>query len=317
MRTTIIVFVLLSLASLTIVSVAAGEKQQGLVSHHFVTLPTGLGAEGLVIHDGLFYVGTFSFTASAGTILVYTQDGSLTRQFTLPELPQVGQLVFTDDETLVTVAGNLGTGHGSIVKLNLDNGKITTIATGFKLPNGIVVDRHGNLFVTDLIAGTVSKITSNGSVSLFASDPLLAPAPIPGAGLTLGTNDITFDKKESALYVTNVGQGTVVQITIGKDGRAGTITKFTNIPTPDGIAFDKKGILYVTSPFTNSVWTITRSGAAHELSIDTSHEPLNNPSNLAFHGSRLYITNLAIGGTGTIAVATTQSFNSDPNNQDR
>ena len=307
----ILVFVLLTLASLPIISVAAGERQQGLVLRHFVTLPAGLGAEGLVIHNGQFYVGAFSFSASDGTILVYNRDGGLTQQFTLPGLPQVGQLVFTDDETLVAVAGNLGTGHGSVVKIDLDSGKISTIASGFKLPNGIVVDRNGNLFVTDLIAGTVSKVTLAGSVSLFASGPLLAPAPIPGAGLTLGTNDLTFDKKQSALYVTNVGQGTIVKITIGKDGNAGAITKFATVPTPDGIAFDKTGKLFVTSPFTNSVWSINKDGSAHKLSINTTHESLNNPSNLAFHGRQLYITNLAIGGTGTIAVVTILSASTE------
>lgn len=306
MRTTLIVLVLLALASLPIVTVAAGEKQEQLVLHHFVTLPTGLGAEGLVIHNGHFYVGTFSFTASDGTILVYNKDGGLTQRFTLTGLPQVGQLVFTSDKTLVAVAGNLATGKGSVVKVNVETGKVTTFASGFELPNGIVVDRHGNLFVTDLVAGAVYKITPDGIVSTFASAGLLAPRPIPGTELTLGSNDLTFDKKQTALYVTNVGQNIVVKITIGKDGNAGTITEFASIPTPDGIAFDNKGLLYVTSPFTNSVYTVTRNRSAQKLALDMTQVSLNNPSNLAFHGHQLYITNLAISGTGSIDVVTIQ-----------
>src|SRR6267143_2265317 len=199
MRTTLIVLVLLAIASLPIVTVAAGEKQPSLVLRHFVTLPTGLGAEGLVIHEGHFYVGTFSFTATDGTILVYDKDGTLGQRFTVSGLPQVGQLVFTDDETLVAVAGNLASGKGSVVKVNLETGKITTFASGFKLPNGIVVDTDGNFFVTDLVAGSVSKITPNGTVSTLASGGLLAPALIPGAGLTLGSNDLVFNEKQTTL----------------------------------------------------------------------------------------------------------------------
>jgi sugar lactone lactonase YvrE len=306
LRAIIIVLLLLAFASFPIVTVAAEEKQPALVLHHFVTLPTGLGAEGLVIHESHFYVGTFSFTATDGTILVYNKDGSLTHQFTVSGLPQVGQLVFTDDETLVAVAGNLATGKGSVVKVNVETGKITTFASGFKLPNGIVVDEHGDFFVTDLLAGSVTKITPNGAVSTFASGGLLAPAPIPGTGLTLGSNDLVFNKEQTALFVTNVGQDVVVKITVGKDGQAGAITKFASIPGPDGITFDQQGLLYVTSPFTNSVYTIKSNGSTQKLSFDTTHEQLNNPSNLAFQGRQLYITNLAISGTGSIAVTTVQ-----------
>jgi sugar lactone lactonase YvrE len=310
MRTTIIILVLLALASLPIVTVAAGERQQTLALRHFVTLPTGLGAEGLVVHDDHFYVGTFSFTATDGTILVYNEDGSLIQRFTVSGLPQVGQLVFTNDETLVAVAGNLASGKGSAVKVNVETGKVTTFASGFKLPNGIVVAKDGNFFVTDLVAGTVSKISPDGTVSTVASGGLLAPAPVPGTGLTLGSSDLVLNEKQTALYVTNVGQDMVVKITLGKDGTADAITKFASIPGPDGIALDQ-GLLYVTSPFTNSVYTITSNGSTQKLSIDTTHEQLNNPSNLAFHGRQLYITNLAISGTGSIAVVTIQPTEDD------
>ena len=309
MRVTIIVLALVAFASLPMMTVAAGKEQPALALRHFVTLPTGLGAEGLVIHGGHFFVGTFSFTASDGTILVYNHDGSLTHQFTVSGLPQVGQLIFTSDGTLVAVAGNLATGKGSVVKVNVVTGSVTTFASGFQLPNGIVVDEHGNFFVTDLTAGSVSKITPNGAVSTFASGGLLAPAPIPSAGLTLGSNDLVFNQEQTALFVTNVGQDMVVKITIGTDGKAGAITKFASIPGPDGIAFDQQRLLYVTSPFTNSVYTITSNGSTHKLSIETTQEPLNNPSNLAFQGHQLYITNLAIGGTGSIEVATVRPAN--------
>lgn len=304
MRATIIVVIIVALTSLSTISIAAGEKQ--LVLHHFATLPAGLGAEGLAIHNGHFYVGAFSFTASEGTVLVFDKDGSITGKFTIPGLPQVGQIAFTDDHTLVTVAGNLATGHGSLLKINIESGMITTVASGFKLPNGIVVDKHDNLYVTDLLTGIVSRITPSGTVSVFTSSPLLAPALIPGAGLTLGSNDLVFDKKQSALYITNVGKGTVVKAEVGDDGTAGTISNFASVPTPDGVAFDIKGNLYVTSPFTNSVWIVSGNGSASQLQLDMRNESLTNPSNVAFQGRELFITNLSIMGTGKISVVTVE-----------
>ncbi len=250
------IFSLLAIAiflSLSLVSPAFAKQEGTGVLHPFVSLPTGLSAEGLVIHRGLFYVGTFSFTAADGTILVFDGNGALTQEFKLPGLPDVGQLAFTGDESLFAVAGNLMGGSGAVVRVNPESGSITTIATGFKLPNGLAVDRKGDLFVTDLLAGTVSKITTDGAMSVFASGPLLAPALLPQVGLQLGPNDLAFDKKGTALYVTNVGQGTVVKVEVRQDGTAGAITDFANVPTPDGVAFDIKGNLYVTSPFTNAI----------------------------------------------------------------
>jgi sugar lactone lactonase YvrE len=167
------------------------------------------------------------------------------------------------------------------------------------------------MFVTNIFAGTVSEVTPSGAVSLFAAGPLLAPAtlPPPAPPFAAGPNDIALDKHGDALYVTNVGQGSVVKIVIQEDGSAGAITAFaTGIPTPDGLTFDKRGDLYVASPFTNSIFFVTSAGRASPLSLDTSAETLNNPSNVAFLGHNLYITSLGFStSTGKISVAAVQS----------
>jgi streptogramin lyase len=288
---------------IALVLLMADEERQTPVLRHFVTLPAGLLAEGLAVHDGLFFVGTFSFTASDGTILVFDESGAIVQTFTVPGLPAVGQLAFADDDTLFAVAGNLGTGQGgSVVRIDLDSGAVTTFATGFQVPNGIAIDGQGNLFVTDLLAGNISEVTPDGVVSNFASSLLLAPALVPPLGINLGTNDLAFNARGTALYVTNVGQGTVVTVEIREDGTAGAITIFAQVPTPDGVAFDRKGNLYVTSPFTNSIWVVSRDGSARQLSFDTSQESLNNPSNVAFQGHVLYVTNLGLSGASTISV---------------
>jgi sugar lactone lactonase YvrE len=307
MRKLLVLAVFLISVSLSLSPVAARREVFTGVLRPFVSLPAGLSAEGLAIHEGHFYIGTFSFTAHDGAILVFDRDGTMTKRITVPGLPEVGQLAFSDG-ALFAVAGNLTAGRGAVIRVNIESGAITTIATGFKLPNGLAVDMHGNLFVTDLIAGTVSKITLGGAVSTFASGPLLAPILLPQIGLTLGPNDLAFDAKGTALYVSNLGQGTIVRIQVQEDGTAGTITNFSTVPTPDGVGFDIKGNLYVTSPFTNTTWLVTPNGSAGQLPLNTAHESLANPSNVAFSGRNLYVTSLALTlpGPARISIVTAE-----------
>jgi DNA-binding beta-propeller fold protein YncE len=294
--------VILFAFSFSLPATAQTDHKQIGVLERFATLPSGLLAEGLAVHGSDLYVGTFSFSASDGIVLVLDHTGAVVKSIKVAGFPLVGELAFHDGE-LFAVAGNLGTGHGVVVRINPVTGVVTTLATGFKLPNGLAINKQGNLFVTDLLAGTVSKVTPKGSVSIFASGPLLVPVFIPAIGLSLGPNDLVFGDDGEALYVSNIGKGTVVRIEIGEDGNAGAMANFaTGIRGPDGMAFDGGGNLYVTASFANQIWVFDEDGSGHQLPLDASHATLSNPSNLAFVGHRLYITNLALGGTSTVLV---------------
>ena len=119
-------------------------------------------------------------------------------------------------------------------------------------------------------------------------------------------NLLAFGKDDRTLYVTDLGLGTVVSVPVQKDGTAGSVTSFATVPQPDGIAFDVKGEMYVTSPLTNSIDLVAPNGSVHQLSLDMTRESLNNPSNLAFSGRQLYVTNLGLAGNPGISVVTVQ-----------
>jgi hypothetical protein len=50
---------------------------------------------------------------------------------------------------------------------------VTTLATGFTLPNGIAQDREGDLVASDSVPGQIFKVTQDGSTqSLWSADAL-------------------------------------------------------------------------------------------------------------------------------------------------
>ena len=275
-------------------------KQVGVV-RHVADLPAGLFAEGLAASEDNLYVGTLSFSSAQGTILVFDEDGAPDGAFTLPGFPFVGQVAFHDEDLFAVACKAFApSATGAVVRIDQETGVVSTVATEPTCPNGLAIDRHGNMFVTNIFDGSVSKVTPSGTVSTFASGGLLAPGPV--GGLTLGPNDIAFNDAGTALFVSNVGENTVVKIEVNKDGTAGALTTYaTGVPTPDGLAFDRKGNLYVCSPFTNAVWVVTPAGAAAPAPFDTSKESLNNPSNVAFLGHRLFISNLALFTPGVLS----------------
>jgi sugar lactone lactonase YvrE len=296
------------LALLLLLPIQANAVNQAGVLRHFATMPTGLAAEGLAIGEGHFYVGTIAFGGVDGTIVALDKSGAVTKTFTLTGLPIVGQVVVRDEGLFAVACTSFApSGTSAVVRVDLESGTVTKVATESTCANGLAIDEEGNMFLTNILAGNIAKVTPEGAVSVFASGPLLAAAPV-APGLSAGPNDLTLNNEESALYVTNIGQNTIVKIAINEDGTAGTISKFAAVAGPDGLAFDHKGNLYVTSPFTNGVFVVAPNGAASPLTLDTTHESLSNPSNLAFHGHQLYITSLGLAtGTGKISVVTVQS----------
>tara|TARA_B100000035_G_scaffold202343_1_gene173077 strand:- start:20 stop:955 length:936 start_codon:yes stop_codon:yes gene_type:complete len=141
------------------------------------------------------------------------------------------------------------------------------INSGINSSRGLVFDKNGNLYCANA-NNTISKITSGGSVSIFAS------------GLS-GIYDLAFDKKEN-LYVSNLGNNTISKIT-----PSGSVSVFASVNGgPIGLAFDKSDNLYVASNGINTIFKITPSG-----SISTFATGLTGPYGLSFYRDYLYCSN--------------------------
>jgi sugar lactone lactonase YvrE len=151
-------------------------------------------------------------------------------------------------------------------------------------PNDLAFDAHGNLFVTDPRLGRIYKIEPCGRVHIWLSHPSLlgnpdAPALVFAA---LGVDGIAFDDGHKNLYVGNLDYGRILRIPLDKHGAAQTPQVFVSNPLlvgADGIAFDKKGNLYVAVNAQDRLAVVDKHGT---ISVIGEGGLFDGPSSVAF-----------------------------------
>ena len=109
---------------------------------------------------------------------------------------------------------------GEVVRVNVDSGEVTTVASGFGTPGAVKFDSHGRLHVTDSQSGQVVRInTENGGKTVIAQ-------------LTPGLDNLAFDSQDR-LFVSGDLDGFIVQVL--PDGRTRKLSKGGMI-SPGGVA---------------------------------------------------------------------------------
>ncbi len=156
------------------------------------------------------------------------------------------------------------------------------------LPNDLVLDRAGNVYVTDSVGGAVFRAgPAGGEMERWLQHPLLAgdlaacpPAHHPFA---LGANGIVLTSAGD-LLVANTTRATVVRVPVNADGSTGTPQLYAGpdcrrLKGADGMILDAAGNLYVAA---NSIHRIVRVTPGGEINVLESGGALDFPSALAF-----------------------------------
>jgi len=193
--------------------------------------------------------------------------------------------------------------------LNPDGSSDTiTFGSGARVPNAMVFDSHGNLYVSDSFQGAVFRITNpegcapNCNVETFSHDPLLATAGFP----PFGANGLAFNKDESALFIVNTGDDRVLKLEMVSGTRKVTVFA-ESINGADGLVFDKHGRLWVAANQADELVAlntrgkiVARLGEFRGIRRDGTPNGLLFPASPVIVGDEIFVTNIALPLTATV-----------------
>lgn len=162
------------------------------------------------------------------------------------------------------------------------------------LPNDMVFDRDGYLYVSDSFQAAIFIIPPRGGApELLYSHPLLDG--------DLGINGLRFDPDREYLYfaVSGPANGAIYRLALDEIpfSEPELVHAYTGFEGPDGIAFGRDGLLYVSLAVASQISILDEDGI--ELNRIptpvTPESPYANPSGLAFDGDgSLLVVNHAI-----------------------
>ena len=287
------------LACFVLIPLEASAWNRGTVER-FATLPAGSpNPEGIAADSfGNIYASGFDpINPGHGKVFVFGPDGALKRVLHVAHSSNalLGMGFSEKGEFLVIDFGN-----SQVLRVDPNSGAsrvfMTVPGTGHGL-NALTFDSAGNVYVSDSFQGVIWVTGPNGGVgNVWKSDPLLTTSGFP----PFGANGLQFNSDESALFVANTGNDTVVRIT-STAGLAGDATVFTNsINGADGLMLDADDNVWVCANQADEIVVTDKTGKAIAKIGDFNGVQNGSPVGLLFpaslvrSGDYIYITNFSL-----------------------
>ena len=269
----------------------------------FAVLPSGSAhPEGITTDSkGNFYVVTWDYDHSnhPGHLIVFSPDGKFQRRVEIAAASsRLGDISFqpgTGDLLVVDYGGK------QVLKVDPTTGASSVFISipGEKAaPNGMTFDKKGNIYLTDSLQGTVWKAPPGGGAPVpWLKTDLLISHGFP----RLGANGLAFNHAETALFVGNTGDDTIVRAPV-LNGEAGQPQVWVNsVNGPDGMFIDEEDRLWVVANQADEVVVLDKTGKTLAKlgdfeGLDEHGVPrgLLFPAELTKIGEYLYVGNLTV-----------------------
>lgn len=219
---------------------------------------------------------------------------------------------FADQGTVDGVTNVLAT----IVRYDATTGEevsthdLSTLFDGPHVINDIVLDDNGNLYATDSFSPAIYRVATDGTASLFATDPLFAT---PEA-FNFGLNGIEFHPDGFLLVVNRTNQ-TLLTVSIADPTNVTEVAIEAELGSGDGIRLlDNDNLLFVSNSLSGgeqSLFTINSADewATASIANTTSLGSGGNfPTTIEFADSTPYVISSYIVELATGASTTTATF---------
>lgn len=304
-----VAIILISLAAIVIVNIQASAGGQIEVVKAFDSTKAEL-PEGIAIDKvGNIYVslGPPSFVGSNyGAVRKISPNGmEVTVLAEFPEGPAPAGLAIDAPGNVYFAYPSEDDGTRGVYRLTGDGGMERLPGTAqIFLPNGLALDKQGNLYTSDSIMGAIWRSPRGGSAEaeVWLQHDLIAGCP---PDELVGANGVAY--WQGNLYVANTAKGLLVRIPILTDGAAGEPEVVAGDPNcdptdelagMDGIALDVHGNVFALLVLQNKLVRIDPADGSFETLL-SADDGLWNPASLAFgtgKGEResIFISNYAV-----------------------
>lgn len=230
------------------------------------------GSEGIAFGvDGLLYVTTTN--DGDGTVWRLDARASASEHALVPYA--LGLAPRADGSFVVASIGVLDEPDGAVHVVDPDGVPTPLITTGIDSPNFVTIAPDGSALVSDDVDTRVFRITADGELSV-----VIAQVESP--------NGMAYSPDGAYFYVastfTPLGQLTRYEVDgagLPIEATAVEILQLGPITTPDGIAVDADGMVYVAANVLGQVWRV--DGTADGVQPgELVAEGLGSPASLAF-----------------------------------
>jgi sugar lactone lactonase YvrE len=267
----------------------------------FATLPAGAAnPEGIAVdrHGDVYVTGFNPTGAGVGKVYVFDGDsGHLKRVLEVTGASSALLGIAFHPNTRELLVADIG--QARVHRVDRFSGEATVFAqapAGSGL-NALAFDRAGNVYISDSFGGIVWRTGPTGGAPVaWVLSPLLATTGYP----PFGANGMDFNRAESALFVANTGNDTIVRVPVVA-GAPGAPEVFTHsINGADGLLIDRHDNLWVCANQADEIVVVDRTGKAIAKLGDFegvrkgSPVGLLFPASLARHGDWIYVTNLSL-----------------------
>jgi DNA-binding beta-propeller fold protein YncE len=288
-------------ACLFLVSLDAAAWDRGAVQR-FATLPEGaLNPEGITVdsRNGDVYVTGFDPTNThPAQIYVFDDTGRLKRILNVTNSSAALLGIAFHPHTGELLVADLGAGNVMRVDPHTGAGTLFTAVSSAVGLNALAFDHDGNVYVSGSFSGAIYRTGPHGGANtVWIQSPLLQTSGFP----PFGANGIDFNRNESALFVANTGNDTVVRVPKDTLGNAGTPAVFTNsINGADGLILDEHDNVWVCANQADEIVVTDPTGKAIAKLGDFDGVKHGSPVGLLFpaslsrHRDFIYITNLSL-----------------------